>query len=113
MNGRKEMCDPATPLKKVTIGMRKQNELIFNKEQVRQDHHGAKCLVHNVDHSGQDTKSEMGVKSEDLIRLRYLLPSCVTYSKSHNLPSLLPQYGSIYLARLLERLKDTLCECIL
>lgn len=48
--------------------------------------------------------SEMGVKPEDLIRLRYLLPSCVTYSKSH---------GSIYLARLLERLKDTLGECIL
>lgn len=104
MDGRKDMCDPATPLKKVTIGMRKQNELIFNKEQVSQDYHGAKCLVHNVDHSGQDTKSEMGVKSEDLIRLCYLLPSCVIYSKSH---------GSIYLARLLERLKDTLCECIL
>lgn len=85
MNGRKEKCHPATPLKKVTIGMRKQNELIFNKEQVRQDDHRAKCLVHNVDHSGQDTKSEMGVKSEDLIRLRYLIPSCVAYSKSHNL----------------------------
>lgn len=79
------MCDPATALKKVTIGMRKQNECIFNKEQVRQDHHRAKYLVHNVDRSGQDTKSEMGLKSEDLIRLRYVLPSCVTYGKSHNL----------------------------
>lgn len=35
MKGMKEICDAAAPLGKLVTEMRKQNELIFNKGQIR------------------------------------------------------------------------------
>ena len=66
MNDMKKKCVIQPLLSKLVIGMRKQNELIVNKGQVRQDKHETSCLADHQDHPAQDSKSEMGLKSEDL-----------------------------------------------
>lgn len=63
---------------KLVIRIKKQNELIFNKGQIRQEKQEAKH------HPAQNIKSENGLEVRKH-ELCYLFPSCMIYGKSHNI----------------------------